>query len=155
MKRFLLVNFISLISFFCVGQNSSVPFRQFYFNPYLFNPAYAGINGYTEAYLSYRKQWININDAPEVAGFSFQYATRKRVSLGLNIVTQDVVALRNTTAMATFAYSIPIATNQSLRFGLSGGVGTNNLHLEEGEYDPNDATIQNALVNNVYADGNF
>ncbi|MEO7990610.1 MAG: PorP/SprF family type IX secretion system membrane protein [Chryseolinea sp.] len=154
MKKSLLTFFFGFIAAVCFGQSAS-PFRQFYFNPYLSNPAYAGINGSTELYVSYRRQWININDAPTTMGISFQYPTKKRVSLGLNIISDEVVALRNTSVLGTFAYALPLTSTQTLRFGLSGGVGMNDLHLKEGEYDPNDPDIINASQNNFYVDGNF
>ncbi len=154
MKKSLLTFFFGLIAVVCFGQSAS-PFRQFYFNPYLSNPAYAGINGSTELYVSYRRQWININDAPTTMGISFQYPTKKRVSLGLNVISDEVVALRNTSILATFAYALPLTSTQTLRFGLSGGAGMNDLNLKEGEYDPNDPDIINASQNNFYVDGNF
>jgi type IX secretion system PorP/SprF family membrane protein len=154
MKRLLTVILILSTTSWCAGQTPA-PFRQFYFNPYLFNPGYTGINGYTELYLVYRKQWINFNDAPSTIGANFQYPTKKRVSLGASIVSDENVGIRNTSFTGTFAYAVPIAANQSIRFGISGGVGTNSLQLEEGEYDPNDPRIQTALQNSMYVDGNF
>jgi type IX secretion system PorP/SprF family membrane protein len=154
MKRLLTVICCVLTALSCAGQTPA-PFRQFYFNPYLFNPGYTGINGYTELYLVYRKQWLNFNDAPTTVGVNFQYATKKRVSLGASIVSDETVGIRNTSFTGTFNYAVPIAANQSIRFGISGAVGTNNLKLKEGEYDPSDPRIQSAMNNSVYADGNF
>jgi len=154
MKRSLLTLLLSLSILSCFGQSAS-PFRQFFFNPYLFNPAYTGISGAPDLYLVYRKQWMNVNDAPTTMGVNFQYPTKKRVALGFSVISDEVVALRNTSVMGTFAYVLPIADAQTLRFGLSGGVGFNDLNLEEGEYDPTDPVIINASQNNYYVDGNF
>jgi type IX secretion system PorP/SprF family membrane protein len=143
-----------LMAQICAGQTPA-PFRQFFFNPYLFNPGYTGINGYTEVSLVYRKQWANFNDAPTTMGVNIQYPTKKRVALGASIVSDEVVGVRNTSLMATFAYAVPIADQHSLRFGISGGVGTNSLKFEEGEYDETDPRIQAALQNSFYVDGNF
>jgi type IX secretion system PorP/SprF family membrane protein len=154
MKRFLTVILFISAAQWCDGQTPA-PFRQFYFNPYLFNPGYTGINGYTEVYLVYRKQWMNFKDAPSTMGVNFQYPTKKRVSLGASIVSDENVGVRNTSFTGTFAYAVPIASNQALRFGISGGVGTNSLQLKEGEYDPNDTRIQAAIQNSFYVDGNF
>ncbi len=155
MRRFLGITFLFLVFYTVSFGQSASPFRQFYFNPYLSNPAFTGINGSPEVYLVYRKQWLNIKDAPTTMGVSFQYPTKKKVMLGLNIVTDEVVALRNTSVLATFVYALPLTPTQTLRFGLSGGVGANNLNLKEGEYDPNDPRIINAAQNNFYVDGNF
>jgi type IX secretion system PorP/SprF family membrane protein len=130
------------------------PYRQFLANPYLFNPAYVGINNQAELNLSYRQQWVNFKDAPVVTGLNLQLPTNNRVALGFSLTTDKQVLLRNSTFMATFGYLIPIADNQSLRFGLSGGVGMNQLDMNAEELNTNDPAIINAAGNNFYVDGN-
>lgn len=130
------------------------PYRQFLANPYLFNPAYVGINNQAELNLSYRQQWVNFKDAPVVTGLNLQLPTNNRVALGFSVTSDKQVLLRNSTFMATFGYIIPIAENQSLRFGLSGGVGMNELDLNAEELNTNDPAILNAANNNFYVDGN-
>jgi type IX secretion system PorP/SprF family membrane protein len=155
MKKLIFVSLIILvINGVCFAQESA-PFRQFYFNPYLLNPSFVGSKGYTEFGLVYRRQWLDINDSPTITGFNIQLPTYSRVSVGLNMVTQEVVALRNTSTLVTFGYSVPIAPDQFIRFGISGGMGLNNLNLNEGDYDPNDPVILNAMQNTYYLDGNF
>lgn len=138
-----------------VFSQDPVPLRQYYFNPYLFNPSFNAASGFTEVSIIHRRQWMDINDAPTTSGLNIQIPMRSRVSLGFNFLSQEVIRLRNSTLMATFAYAIPLAEAQSLRFGLSGGVGLNDLNLKEGEFDPNDPVVLSALTNNYYANGNF
>ena len=130
-------------------------YRQFYFNPYVFNPAYVGINDALEVNLVHRQQWTNFKDAPVTTGASLQFPTSERVAIGLNIYSDKQVLLRNTNFMATFGYVVPIASNQSLRFGLSGGIGLNKLDLTAEEMNTNDPAILKATGNNFYVDGNF
>jgi type IX secretion system PorP/SprF family membrane protein len=130
-------------------------YRQFYFNPYLFNPAFVGINGTSEANLVHRQQWTNFKDAPVTTGASLQFPTSERVAIGLNIHTDKQVLLRNSNVMATFGYIIPIAKDQSLRFALSAGVGLNKLDLTAEELNTHDPVIAKATGNNYYVDGNF
>jgi type IX secretion system PorP/SprF family membrane protein len=154
MKRFLFdILIFSALSISAVAQNTP-SFRQFYFNPVTFNPAYTGVSSQAELYVALRKQWLNFKDAPTYTGINFLYPTRGRVSFGFNFYQQEIVALRNSVAMGTFAYRIPISENQSLFFALSGGVGFNNLDLGGVDYS-NDPTILNAALNTTYADGNF
>jgi type IX secretion system PorP/SprF family membrane protein len=137
------------------GQQPGPFYRQFYFNPYLFNPAYVAINNELEANLAYRQQWTNFKDAPVTAGVSLQFPTSDRVALGFNLYSDKQVLLRNTNFMATFGYVVPIAENQTLRFALSGGVGLNKLDLTAEELGTNDPAIVKAAGNNFYVDGNF
>lgn len=153
LQRFFWIGFFLLVHLICSGQNS-LDFRQFYFNPYLFNPAYAGVSGYTEAAIAHRQQWIGFEDSPVVSGFSFQDPLKKRVFIGFNLSTQKSIALRNTSVLATVGYAIPITENHSLRFAFSGGMTINDVDLEGRDYS-NDPLILAAAQNKVYGEGSF
>jgi len=155
-KKFILSLVSALVVIHFASAQAPGPFyRQFYFNPYLFNPAFVGINGTSEASFVHRQQWTNFKDAPVTTGASLQFPASERVALGLNIHTDKQVLLRNSNVMATFGYVVPIAEDQSLRFALSGGVGLNKLDLTAEELNTNDPAIARATGNNYYIDGNF
>ncbi len=137
------------------AQSPGPNYRQFFFNPYLFNPAYVAINNSVEASVVYRQQWTNFKDAPVTMGANIQFPTNERVSLGFNVFTDKQVLVRNSNVTATFGYVVPIAENQALRFGLSGGIGLNKLDLSAEELNSNDPALMNASGNNYYVDGNF
>ncbi|HTE29762.1 MAG TPA: PorP/SprF family type IX secretion system membrane protein [Chryseolinea sp.] len=140
------------------GANAQSPgpfFRQFAFNPYLYNAGYVGMSNNIEASVMYRQQWTGFKDSPVTAGASLQMPTSDRVALGFNVFTDKQVLLQNSNFMATFGYIVPIARNQSLRFGLSGGVGLNKLNLTAEELNTNDPTIARSAGTNYYIDGNF
>ncbi len=153
--KYLSVIFLCLLSGFGASAQTQTPFRQFYFNPYQFNPGYLGISGFTEINVSYRQQWIGIEDSPTSQGLTLQLPMKSRIGLGLMVTSQEAVLLRHTRAMVSFNYAVPLGIDHSLRFGLSGGVVMNNLSLKAGEYDPNDPTIVNAAPTNYGSDGNF
>lgn len=147
--------FFILLSAVTQAQNPGPFYRQFNFNPYLFNPAYVGINKQIEASVAYRQQWANFKDAPVTAGASLQLPESDRVALGFNIMTDRQVLLQHSNFTATFGYVLPIARNQTIRFGLSGGVGLNKLNLDNTELNSNDPVITRAQGTNYYVDGNF
>jgi type IX secretion system PorP/SprF family membrane protein len=130
-------------------------YRQFFFNPYLSNPAFVAINNNLEANVVYRQQWTDFKDAPVTMGANIQFPASDRVALGFNVFTDKQVLLRNSNFMATFGYIVPIDAKQSLRFALSGGVGLNKLDLTAEELNTNDPAIRSATGNNFYVDGNF
>lgn len=157
MKKGIVLSILSLLVVFqlATAQAPGPFYRQFYFNPYVFNPAFVGINQTSEANLVHRQQWTNFKDAPVTTGASLQFPTSDRVALGVNIYTDKQVLLRNTNIMGTFGYVVPIAADQSLRFAISGGVGLNKLDLTVEEMNTNDPAIAKASGNNYYVDGNF
>lgn len=147
--------FIILLAAAAQAQNPGPFYRQFNFNPYLFNPAYVGISNQIEASVAYRQQWANFKDSPVTAGASIQLPESDRVAIGFNIMTDKQVLLQHSNFMATFGYVLPIARNQTIRFGLSGGVGLNKLDLDASELNTNDPVITRAQGTNYYVDGNF
>jgi len=157
MRRIFVLCTLSILAlvFESNGQAPGPFYRQFYFNPYLFNPAFVAIDNSLEVNAVHRQQWTNFKDAPVTSGVSVQFPTNKRVALGLNIHSDKQVLLRNSNIMTTFGYIVPIAENQSLRFALSGGVGLNKLDLTAEELNTNDPAILRASGNNFYVDGNF
>jgi type IX secretion system PorP/SprF family membrane protein len=153
MLKRLLVCSLFFAHLYVVGQNTPA-FRQFYFNQYLFNPAFAGIDGYTKASILYRKQWQGFNNAPSAAGFTLEYPTKNKASFGINFLSHEIVALRTSSIQTTFAYRIPLSVNQFLFFGLSGGVGSTKLNISDADYS-NDPTILAAADASFYAHANF
>jgi type IX secretion system PorP/SprF family membrane protein len=152
-RKILFIAFVSCLTGDLFSQNLPT-LRQFNLNPFLYNPAFNAIDNFTEVSLFHRQQWLKIEDAPTASGVAAQFATYSRVSLGLSIVTQESVALRNTLAKAIFAYKIPVSNDHSLSFGLTFGVGYNDLDLEGVDYS-NDPAILNASDNRAYADASF
>ena len=156
MKRFWTIFALLLFSVtFTYAQAPGPFYRQYAFNPYLFNAGFVGINNSIEASMAYRQQWANFKDSPVTAGVSLQLPVSDRVSIGLNMFTDRQVMVQNSNFIATFGYVVPIAKNQSLRFGLSGGVGLNKLDLNVEEMNSTDHVITRSAGANYYVDGNF
>lgn len=130
-------------------------FTQFYMNPYRINPSYAGIEGRSGLFLTYRKQWVGIEGAPTISNLSYHTAMKSNLNFGIN-VNSDVVGIINTTAFAiTLGYTLPLAKDQYLRFGISGGLSMNQLDLDavssSAGLTPND--VSTLLEQNLYAIG--
>ncbi|UII25517.1 PorP/SprF family type IX secretion system membrane protein [Fulvivirga maritima] len=130
-------------------------FRQNFFNPAVYNPAFTGINGHNQLFLTYKKQWMNIEDSPETIGLNFQLPTKGHLFFGAEFYSQEVVAVRSSSALLSFGYKLNITENQSLRFAISGGVGQNMLNLTSDELNTMDPAIISAYDNNYYLNGKF
>jgi type IX secretion system PorP/SprF family membrane protein len=135
------------------GQNFQQS-RQFYFSPQLFNVAYLGDDNKTNVLLFYRKQWLDIEDAPVNYGFNVQYPTKKNLALGFTYSSLEIVSLRTDGLLASLVYKLPISENQSIRFGLSGGATFYKLDLENADYS-NDPAVLNLMAGSSYPSGNF
>ena len=59
-------------------------FNQFYMNPYLYNPAYAGVEGHSVFYGLYQQQWSGINGAPTTMHGSFHAPLPGGIGIGFS-----------------------------------------------------------------------
>jgi type IX secretion system PorP/SprF family membrane protein len=106
-------------------------FDHYLVNPYLVNPAAAGMNG-TNVIIDYRKQWSGFTGAPETQVLSVDGAIKKdKIGLGVMVLNDQVNILANTGAYATFAYRAKFSENHFLRFGLSAGMNQNRILFDK------------------------
>jgi type IX secretion system PorP/SprF family membrane protein len=151
-----------LILYYCIilcipetvlGQDAAI-FSQFTLNPYQFNPSFAAQKGYSEANIFYRKQWLGIENAPEVGAFNIQTPVGRNVSLGFNVYSNKTILLNTTAALATFAYRVRLGYYHHLNFGISGGAAMNNFDLNAVS-DTNDPALANVVQKSTYVSSQF
>lgn len=150
------VTFLALVTFQTAVKAQLNPLATQYFqNQYLFNPAMAGINEGLNINLSLRKQWSSIPGAPSTQSISADYLLN-RAAFGLNVYNEQSGLLKSTRAVATYAYHIPLgANNQKLNFGLSAGILSQRVPLEEVVGDQNDLSLARYNARQNYLDGDF
>jgi len=127
-------------------------YSQIFLNPYYYNPAYAGFEDRPAFFVYHRQQWSGISGAPVTTGFNFHTIFNEKVNFGIHINNDKRGILGTSRALITFGYRASFDDFHYLSFGLSGGVGFNNIDFEA--VDPNDPAIIEALDNNIFLDGN-
>ncbi len=134
---------------------------QIFLNPYYYNPAYAGFEDRPAFYVYRRQQWTGISGAPTTMGFNFHTVFNERINFGVNIMNDQRSILNTSRALITFGYRASFDEFHYLSFGLSGGVGFNNIDFDALDDlinppggGPPDQAIVNALDNNIFLDGN-
>ncbi len=71
MKR-LLSSVLGMAMMMTVAAQQRPHYTQYVINPYIINPAIAGIDNYTDVKLSVRDQWVGLNGAPRTMYFTIQ-----------------------------------------------------------------------------------
>ncbi|WP_233164833.1 type IX secretion system membrane protein PorP/SprF [Pedobacter sp. ASV28] len=127
---------------------------QYFQNPYLANPAMAGVNQGLEVSLGYRSQWTKIPGAPEQQALTLGYG-KNRTGWGINLYLDRAGLQRQLRALASYAYHLPISTGQALHFGLSVGISQQRLSLEDVQGRPDDLSAQRYNDREAYLDGDF
>lgn len=151
-KYYLLLAFI-VLNFIVKAQQLPV-YSQYFNNPYIYNPAFAGTKNAAYIFLNHRQQWRGIEGAPVTSSFSFHTPLARRAAVGLNISTDKRGLLQTSSALASFGYTVPLGIDHFLRFGISAGMGNNSLDLSQLE-NVTDPAVLRLLNNNIYLDGQF
>ncbi|HEY3404250.1 MAG TPA: PorP/SprF family type IX secretion system membrane protein [Ohtaekwangia sp.] len=142
-----------LCGHFAFAQNYPV-YNSFYINPYLYNPAEAATD-FTYVYLHHRQQWMGVDGAPSLSAITFNTMfNESRAGVGAKISSYTRGILTSNDITVSYAYGIPVSQKSSLTFGLSGGVISNTIDINEVS-DPNDPVIANYLANNLQPVANF
>ncbi|HYK77135.1 MAG TPA: type IX secretion system membrane protein PorP/SprF [Daejeonella sp.] len=134
----------------------SVMLAQYYQNPYLGNPALAGISEGLNLNMGLRNQWRNIPGSPLISTFTGDYQLEK-VGVGLNIQNMKTGLFNRNRIVGTYAYHLPLnKKDEMLHFGLSLGVMINKLDIGKiiGE-EVDDPTAQLYNARSLYIDGDF
>lgn len=128
---------------------------QYFNNRYVINPAFAGLNNETNLNLAYRSQWNNVPGAPVTQNLTLDHGFNK-VGLGINFINDKAGLTRQTRAVATFAYHLPLGANDSkLNFGVSLGMMNQRLNNADIVGDVNDPDASRYNERENYLDGDF
>jgi len=133
------------------GQNIPI-YTQYIVNPYIYNPAYAGLEGKPSTALTYRKQWFGIIDAPTTTNFVFHTPVFAGLNLGLNVTQDNYGIFKSSSALLTAGYTLGLGWNHYISFGMSGGAGFQSIDYTN--VNLNDPALANVLEQNTYLDGN-
>lgn len=129
-------------------------YNQFFMNPYLYNPAYAGIEGHAAAYFAYRSQWLNLDGSPETMHASFHIPLQGGIAIGAAAFNTKQGLLTTSAFKGTGAYLLNIDRTHFLRFGLSLGAGINAVNISEFDA-PLDPAFQDFLDQSTFIIGDL
>lgn len=113
-------------------------------NPYMYNPAYAGVEGHAAIFVMYRDQWTNVEGAPQISHASFHVPLQGGLALGGAAFNVTQGLLTTSAIKASASYLINIDRTHFLRFGMSLGAGINSVNITEFD-SPGDLAFENFL----------
>lgn len=128
MKIFLLLIFTFCSVFAGFGQQGPV-YGQYFHNPFLYNPGFAGAEMHPVLVLTHQRRMMGIEDAPVASTAVFHTPLLKSLAIGAKIYTESEGLLTSSSGQVALVYVLPLSGATSLRFGLGGGVTKNQLDL--------------------------
>lgn len=128
-------------------------YTQYMYNMSVINPAYAGSKEGLSLGLLYRKQWVDLEDAPTTATLSGHSPVGKNVGLGLSIVSDKIGPVEETNVYGDFSYTLNLGGEHKLALGLKAGATFHKVGLFDQVYtnvpDADDPAFSEN-INNTY-----
>jgi len=104
-------------------------YTQYMYNMSVMNPAYAGSKENLSMGLLYRKQWVEIEDAPTTGTFFGHAPIGKNVGLGLSFISDKIGPVEENNVYGDFSYTLNLGGDHKLAFGLKMGLTFHNVGL--------------------------
>lgn len=125
-------------------------------NPFVINPAAAGLNGSLSGFVNYRDQWAGLKGAPETLHFGVHGLITGAMGLGINVQQTKQGVFKNSAADLNYSYRVGLKNSQSLAFGISFGFNQNSLNQEEMIIGAqNDNALYSSLINEALVKTGF
>ncbi|MDO6493093.1 MAG: type IX secretion system membrane protein PorP/SprF [Cellulophaga sp.] len=131
-KRSILATIILVILVLdSVSAQQDAQYTQYMFNTLAVNPAYAGSRGQLSIAALYRSQWVGLDGAPKTQTLNLHSPIRNsNLGYGVSIVNDEIGdgVVQETYVDGTLSYTLKLAQERKLSFGLK--VGFNRLNLD-------------------------
>ncbi len=117
-----------------VKAQQDAQYTQYMFNTLTVNPAYAGSRGQLSIAALYRAQWIGLDGSPKTQTLNMHSPIRNsRLGYGISIVNDQIGdgVVQETYLDATVSYTLNLAKEKKLSFGLKVGGNLLNLDFEK------------------------
>lgn len=136
------------------GQHLPSVYNQFFMNPYIYNPAYAGVEGHSVVFFMYKQQMSAIDGGPEFLHTNFHIPLKGGLAFGAMAFSESLGVLRTTGGKVTAGYLVSVDREHFFRFGMSLGAGNNTINFSEFD-SPGDPAFNNYSENSTFLIGDI
>ncbi|WP_284653859.1 PorP/SprF family type IX secretion system membrane protein [Flavobacterium terrisoli] len=105
-------------------------YTQYMYNMSVMNPAYAGSKEALSGGVLYRKQWVEIEDAPTTGTFFIHSPVGRNVGLGLSIISDKIGPVEENNFYADFSYTLNLGGEHKLAFGMKAGLTMHKIDFQ-------------------------
>lgn len=148
MKKYILI--VLGIALTVPAMAQQIPlYSQYYMNPFLYNPALTGHEGDLKASGIYRRQWTDVNGAPETRTLALEGAlSKKRVGLGGYVYQDFTGIMERLGGYLSYAYYIQLSKTKDMRLGLGLAGGVQQTRVDFGRASTGNEEFDPVVVNN-------
>ena len=154
MKNFLTITLLLLAFSTFKSQQIGIT-SQYLLNDFLINPAVAGTKSYSPLSISFRRQWMGIDEAPVTQNLMYHTYLGDNMGFGGHVFNDASGPTRRSGISATYAYNIKTSKRTKLSFGLSGSLTQFSIDRDRLITEiPGDVAVMNSN-NQLISDCNF
>ena len=154
MRKLYLAALVALAGLADATAQQDPHYTQYMYNMNVINPAYAGSKENLAVGLLYRKQWVEIEDAPTTGTVSAHTPVGKNVGLGLSVINDQIGPVSETNIYADFSYTLNLGGEHRLALGLKAGATLHDVGLFDEVYNnvpqPGDPAFQENIDNTYF-----
>ncbi|NOS91418.1 MAG: type IX secretion system membrane protein PorP/SprF [Cyclobacteriaceae bacterium] len=133
MKVFLIG--LSVFFWLPVSAQQDPLYSQYITNPFVINPAYAGLTNNLNFSLNYRNQWAGFDGSPKTINFNGHISLRNnQMGAGLMVVSDQIGNSKITEIFGSYSYRINLTDDKILSFGLQAGMA--NYQIDNSKVNP-------------------
>jgi len=121
MKKIYITAAVALVALTKGHAQQDPHYTQYMYNMSVINPAYAGSKESISGGLLYRKQWVEIEDAPTTGTFFLHSPVGRNVGLGLSVINDKIGPVEETNLYGDFSYTLNLGGEHRLAFGIKAG----------------------------------
>ncbi|MEZ4855438.1 MAG: type IX secretion system membrane protein PorP/SprF [Gelidibacter sp.] len=133
MKKLYII-LVMLIALQMHGQQDP-QYTQYMYNMNVINPAYAGSKEHLSFGFLYRTQWVGIDGAPKTGTFFGHLPVSDKVGVGLSVIADQIGPVKETNAYADFSYTLRLAGEHRLAFGIKAGATFHDIGISYNTID--------------------
>jgi type IX secretion system PorP/SprF family membrane protein len=146
MKKIFFTTLLTVFALIDSNAQQDPHYTQYMYNMNVINPAYAGSKENLSFGLLYRKQWVEIEDAPSTFSLAGSLPVGKNVGVGLSVISDKIGPVQENNVYGDFSYTLNLGGEHRLAFGIKAGATFNNVRLlseigSDPGSDPNDPSF--------------
>ena len=114
-------------------------YSQYINNPFVLNPAYAGLTNNLNTAVSFRQQWAGFEGSPKTFNANGHISLfGNKMGAGLMLISDKIGYSTTNEVLASYSYRIRVTEDKILSFGLQAGMV--NFQLDNNKLNPQDKT---------------
>jgi type IX secretion system PorP/SprF family membrane protein len=157
MKKLIIIIAFAAAAFTGLQAQQIPLYSQYWYHPFLYNPALTGSTGSPQLFFIYRRQWAGFDQAPETRAATFDMPVMSnKAGFGGYVYNDQSSIFRRWGGSFSYAYHINFAENHRLSLGLSAGAQSVRINYNDVfVLDPTDEVITNGIQRNSYFEAGF